>query len=311
MKLKLLILVTLGLILAWFDPGWAECPEDTVDRGNCDTLSVELLDFSEQTLAEPFYFVRVPIYVTHDMLSDLDSLGSLVLSLHFAHTNPAKYCSLSSYWNTKALSGADLPRSVFRHLVDPSTGDTIYNRMLQLYEEDPYSEWFRRVDVRTSNTNSDSNWFRLALFPTSADCRWWWEGERVLLATMTFKIEDSMTIGIDTTFWPPNSHLSFWRMDSKGYTPRSNLPLCIDINTSHTMCSELCGVPGDVNWDGMADMVDVIYLIKYLFEEGPPPLFCDCAEVNCDGIINVADILYYINYVFIDGPRLRSCMDCY
>jgi hypothetical protein len=309
MKLKFLILAILFFIFTSINPVWAQCPQDTVDRGVCDTLSVELLDFSKQTLAEPFYFVRVPIYVTHDMLTDLDSLGGLVIPLHFSHTNPAKYCSLSSYWNTNALSGSALSRSVFRHLVDPSTGDTIHNRILQLYEENHLFQWLRVVNVRISTTNPDSNWFKLVLFPTYSPL--WWEGERILLATMTFKIEDSMTIRIDTTFWPPNSHLSFWRQDSKGYTPRTNLPLCIDVNTWHPMCSEFCGVPGDANWDGIADLVDVIYMTKYLFMNEPPPLYCDCADVNCDGIINIEDVVYYINYVFIDGPRLRSCTDCY
>jgi hypothetical protein len=311
MKLKFLILATLFFIFTSINPVWAQCPQDTVDRGVCDTLSVELLDFSKQTLAEPFYFVRVPIYVTHDLLSAVDSIGSFVIPLHFTHTNPAKYCSLSSYWNANALSGSALSQSVFRHLVDPITGDTIYNRILQLYQQDNIEWGPRLVRVTTSQTNPDSNWFRLAIFSAYWPGQWWWEGEKVLLATMTFKIEDSMTIRIDTTFWPPNSHLSFWRMDSKGYTPRTNLPLCIDVNSRRPMCSEFCGVPGDANWDGMADLVDVIYMIKYLFINEPPPLYCDCADVNCDGIINIEDVIYYINYVFIDGPRLRSCIDCY
>jgi hypothetical protein len=311
MKLKFLILATLVLLVVWFNLGWAQCPEDTVDRGLCDTLSVELLDFSEQTLGEPFYFVHVPIYVTHDLLSAVDSIGGIVIAFHFSHTNPTKYCSLSSYWNRPALFGPDLSRSIFRHLVDPSTGDTIHNRILQLYEEDPEFEWFRTVNVMTSTTNPESSWFRLALFPIYYGSPWWWEGERVLLATMTFKIEDAMTIQLDTTFWPPKSHLSFFRQDSKGYTPRTNLPHCINVNWWHTKCCEFCGVPGDANWDGKADMVDMIYMIHYLFLAEPAPLYCDCADVNCDGIINIADVVYYINHMFANGPRLRSCIDCY
>lgn len=312
MKLKFLIFAALGLILVCINQSWAQCLEDTVDRGVCDTLSVELLDFSEPTPSEPFYLVRVPIYVTHDLPGALDSIGGFVTPLRFSHTNPTKYCSLSSYWNKSALSGADLPRSVFRHLVNPSTGDTIYNRMLRLYEEDPWFEWgLRLLYVKTSSTNPDDNYFRLALFPIQAGSRWWWEGEKVLLATMTFRIEDSMTIRIDTAFWPPNSHLNFWRRDSKGYVPRFNLPFCMDINTQRPMCSEFCGVPGDANWDGIADMSDIMYMIHYQFMDGPPPLYCDCADVNCDAIIDIGDVVYYINHALKNGPPLRSCLECY
>lgn len=311
MKLKLLILVTLGLMMVWFNLGWGQCPEDTVDRGLCDSLFIKVL-YHDDIFDGPGDSVRVAIYVTHDLLSAVDSIGSFVIPLHFTHTNPTQYCSLSSYWNTKDLSGAGLSRSVFRHLVHPGTGDTIYNRMLKLAEQNMGLEWnVRIVRVMTDQTNPDNNWFKLTLFPASYSNQWWWAGERVLLATMTFKIQDTMTICIDTVFWPPNSHLSFWRRDSKGYTPRSNLPACFRIDWLHPMCCEWCGVAGDANWDGIAELTDVIYVMEYLFMGGSPPLYCDCADVNCDGVINIADLVYYINYWFIDGPRLRSCTGCY
>lgn len=312
MKPKILIPVILGLILVCVNPGWAQCPEDTVDRGICDTLSAEILDESERMFEPPFHFVHVPIYVTHDLLEVVDSIGGFVIPLHFTHTNPTKYCSLSSYWNGTALFGPELSRSVFRHLVHPATGDTIHNRMLQLYEEHWSLAWTHLIlDVMTSSTNPDSNWFRLALFPTSPTNRWWWEGERVLLATMTFKIQDTMTICIDTTFWPPNSHVNFWRQDSKGYTPRSNLPNCIHVDGWHPKCCPFCHGAGDANWDWMVDIGDVIYVINYLFIDGPSPLYCDCADVNCDEIIDIGDVVSYINYLFMSGPDLRSCIGCY
>lgn len=62
---------------------------------------------------------------------------------------------------------------------------------------------------------------------------------------------------------------------------------------------------GDVNGDGEVNMDDAIYLIRYLFINGPPPE-CEpltaCGDVNGNGKVNIADIVYLINYSFLGGP---------
>jgi len=57
----------------------------------------------------------------------------------------------------------------------------------------------------------------------------WWEGDRTLLATMTFVIEDTMTICMDTAFWPPTNTFMFSRADARTYVPRNNLPNCFTV----------------------------------------------------------------------------------
>ena len=59
---------------------------------------------------------------------------------------------------------------------------------------------------------------------------------------------------------------------------------------------------GDVNMDGEINVGDVIYLVNYLFEEGPEPIPWESGDVNCDGVVDIADVVYLINYLFIDGP---------
>jgi hypothetical protein len=59
---------------------------------------------------------------------------------------------------------------------------------------------------------------------------------------------------------------------------------------------------GDVNMDGEINVGDVIYLVNYLFEEGPEPIPWESGDVNCDGAVDIADVVYLINYLFIDGP---------
>jgi hypothetical protein len=59
---------------------------------------------------------------------------------------------------------------------------------------------------------------------------------------------------------------------------------------------------GDANGDGKINIADVVYLINYLFINGPAPEPLQAGDANCDGVINTADVVYLINYLFIGGP---------
>jgi uncharacterized delta-60 repeat protein len=59
---------------------------------------------------------------------------------------------------------------------------------------------------------------------------------------------------------------------------------------------------GDANGDGVINVTDVVYLINYLFIDGPAPDPVLVGDVNCDGVVNVTDVVYLINYLFIGGP---------
>jgi hypothetical protein len=59
---------------------------------------------------------------------------------------------------------------------------------------------------------------------------------------------------------------------------------------------------GDANGDGLINVVDVVYLINYLFISGPAPNPLEAGDCNCDGNVDVSDVVYLINYLFIGGP---------
>ena len=61
-------------------------------------------------------------------------------------------------------------------------------------------------------------------------------------------------------------------------------------------------VPGDASGDSMVDVADVVFLINYLFKDGPEPCVEEAADVNGDGIVDIGDVVYLINYLFKDGP---------
>ena len=61
---------------------------------------------------------------------------------------------------------------------------------------------------------------------------------------------------------------------------------------------------GDPNGDGSVSLVDVVYLINYVFKGGPAPSPFEAGDVNCDGKVDTADVVYLINYLFKGGPPL-------
>ena len=59
---------------------------------------------------------------------------------------------------------------------------------------------------------------------------------------------------------------------------------------------------GDVNDSGDINILDITYLINYLYRAGPAPPYPEAADVNFDGTINIMDITYLINYLYRGGP---------
>lgn len=66
-------------------------------------------------------------------------------------------------------------------------------------------------------------------------------------------------------------------------------------------CDFLCG---DMDGDGEGpNIIDVTYLVAYMFAHGPPPVDERAADVNGDGVgPNIADLTHLVAYLFDDGP---------
>ena len=64
---------------------------------------------------------------------------------------------------------------------------------------------------------------------------------------------------------------------------------------------------GDVHIDGSVNVVDLTYLINYLFKEGPDLRMPILGDVNAScGNPNIADLTYFIAYLFKNGESLRN-----
>ena len=58
---------------------------------------------------------------------------------------------------------------------------------------------------------------------------------------------------------------------------------------------------GDVTGDGLINVSDVIFLVNYLYKEGPAPSPVLLGDVNCDDEIDVGDVIYLVNYLYQGG----------
>jgi len=61
-------------------------------------------------------------------------------------------------------------------------------------------------------------------------------------------------------------------------------------------------IRGDVNHDNNIELGDVVFLISYLYKDGPAPEIFLTGDLNCDTIIDLADVVWLISYLFRSGP---------
>jgi hypothetical protein len=63
-------------------------------------------------------------------------------------------------------------------------------------------------------------------------------------------------------------------------------------------------VPGDPTDDDVVNIADVVYLVTYLFGDGPPPEPMAAGDVTGpdDCVVNIADVVYLVTYLFGGGP---------
>ncbi len=64
-------------------------------------------------------------------------------------------------------------------------------------------------------------------------------------------------------------------------------------------CEFVCG---DGNGDGLVNLLDITFLINYLYKQGSAPDPIEAADVNNDGLVNLLDITYMINFLYNNGP---------
>jgi hypothetical protein len=65
-------------------------------------------------------------------------------------------------------------------------------------------------------------------------------------------------------------------------------------------------IVGDVNYSGTINVVDLTYLVAYLFQGGEAPNPLESGDCNCNSSINIVDLTFLVQYLFGGGPA-PSC----
>ncbi|MGB8656643.1 MAG: putative Ig domain-containing protein, partial [Candidatus Zixiibacteriota bacterium] len=187
------------------------------DAGVKDTLAISVYP-PDSCFAPPGpFFARIPIFITHDVtIPDTDNLAGVVAPICFTTntTNPAAYCSMSAYWNAPSLAGASWPaRSVFRSLGAMNTW------MYDLYLVDPSLAWSTKIVNCRTKPGVDSSYFQMSLLASGPTDQRVETVAHAYTAVMTFNMNDSMVVSLDSCFWPPSSVLSFTRGDAGSIVP--------------------------------------------------------------------------------------------
>jgi hypothetical protein len=153
--------------------------------------------------------------VTNDIPDPyIDSIAGIVIPLGFTSSNAAANAVIpASKNNTDLYPFPDLENSIFRHM--PSMADPQEENFMMDYAEHMIGlDWDTRIlDLGTGDH------FWMSLVPTGTSDQRFPGGSRVLLATMTFEVEDTTTICIDTCF-ALVMRLAFSRSDAVTYTPQ-------------------------------------------------------------------------------------------
>jgi hypothetical protein len=73
-----------------------------------------------------------------------------------------------------------------------------------------------------------------------------------------------------------------------------------DFDGTGDACEYLCG---DANGDGKRNLLDVSYIINFLYRDGPDPVpVWQAADADNNGKINLLDVSYLINFLYRGGP---------
>jgi hypothetical protein len=76
----------------------------------------------------------------------------------------------------------------------------------------------------------------------------------------------------------------------------------IPSDVSDSLFAIVTWIRGDANGDGVIDVSDVVYLLNYLFINGPAPEPLEAGDATCDGMVDASDVVYLLNYLFVGGP---------
>jgi len=157
-------------------------------------------------------------------------------------------------------------------LSDPEFDSETNTLSITYSDGDGNLPWFKSAQICDSGT--DNCFFQMDMNP---DGHTYEEGVR-FSASFGNDVEDG---NYDAHFW-------FADDDIDNYpTAQINLPI--------TIGGGGCALIGDINADGLLNVLDVVLLVSLVLDGGGPQ--GDCSDVNGDGALNVLDVVLLVNLV--------------
>lgn len=67
---------------------------------------------------------------------------------------------------------------------------------------------------------------------------------------------------------------------------------------------------GDADNSKVINIIDVTYIISFIYKGGPPPTpDLLMGDARCDGVVNILDVNYLIQYLWYSGPKPEICFE--
>ncbi len=243
-------------------------------------------------------------YMQHPVLADIDGDGSDEIC---AALNWANHIQIMA-WNLDGSSYVDGAAGVF---AVPENAATLNAPVLSDADADGV------VDIILSANRSDDNAYfaerllaynggaaLLADYPifTSSDTRAY---DRNLHVPIVGDLNDDGMFDILTV--SAEQKLMFTNFSDRAYDAdlpqvpmwRYNRRLNNTVEPTEELQSWVCG---DANGDSVVSMVDVQFLIAYVYQQGSAPVPLESGDANGDCAINILDIQYLIAHVVHGGP---------
>lgn len=151
-----------------------------------------------------------------------------------------------------------------------------YHFSFWIREKDTHDTWDSNLTIVDPGIVVNGNWYGAFPYPPPS------ESWQFVSSTITF----------------PESGYAVIHFQLHGYATSDLAEFAVD--------DVLFYLLGDCNGDGVIDVGDVVYLINYLYKNGPAPIPLMAGDVTCDGVVDVGDVVYLINYLYKGGPA-PSC----
>ena len=277
-----------GLVGYWkFDEGEGDIAYDASGYGNDGTLMNEPTWVDGLPLLnKALQFDGIDDYVAVPDASSLDMTGPFTIMAWIrpdalpAGTGDAEIASFINKW---------------------------MNYILQTGEQSPHKPGRLRIVAQ----NSEGNWYALESDSVLVVNRWQhivglWDGDNLKLFHNGLEIaslhipsftpgpylQEGLYIGTEKAFWQFFDGL----IDEVKIYSRALSPEEIQDEFESGF------IRGDANADGIVNVGDVVYLVSYLYKNGPTPNPSDAGDCNCDGIVNLGDVVYLVSYLYKNGP---------